>query len=227
LEFNDINNDRRVDIVTVNRASRTLSIHLQGQGGGYESPILLDNPDISGDRFAFGDLDADGDTDIAVCSQFSDCILLFFQDQGFSPDNFDVWSVPEMDSPEYICVPDLNGDGAPDLVVANKASDNVLVSLQGPQGFTEPVILTHPLLGSVGGMEARDIDGDRLLDIVVSDQGSDSFLIFYQVLPGLIATDEFVTGDAGEALVSLSVEDLDGDGDQDLRSGLSLFSNQQ
>jgi len=73
---------------------------------------------------------------------------------------------------------DLNGDGLPDMVVANSGGNNVLVYLGVRGGGFD---LAHPLSFSVGtdpvDVEVADVNGDGLQDVIATNYGSNDVSI--------------------------------------------------
>ncbi len=88
----------------------------------------------TGDRpysVAIGDLNGDGDPDLAVANRESDnvSVLLGNGDGSFqSAVNYGAG-----DEPFSVAIGDLNGDGDPDLAVVNRESDNVSVLINTGQ----------------------------------------------------------------------------------------------
>ena len=84
-------------------------------------------------------------------------------------------------APAGVALADLNGDGLPDLIIANSGSNNVLVkpglpggrfgqALNDGNGFftgTDPV-----------GITVGDIDGDGRPDLAVANRGSNDVSVF-------------------------------------------------
>ncbi|MGO9814751.1 MAG: FG-GAP-like repeat-containing protein [Isosphaeraceae bacterium] len=129
-------------------------------------------------------------------------------------------------SPGAVKLADLNGDGIPDLIVANSGSNNVLIypglgngqfgpALNGGHGFFTG---TNPV-----GITVADVDGDGRPDLVVANKGSNDVSILLNRKQGNSIT--FIPGPrlkVGSGPVSTVVGDFLGNGKPDL-----LVSNSQ
>jgi len=147
---------------------------------------------ISGPQgVAIGDLDGDGDADLAIANQASDnlSILLGDGDGGFTFfQNIALNFQPGNDKPLSVAIGDLNGDGVPDLAVAlvnsgqgGQVTDSVAVLLgnsMGPFGYAAPQ--TYGVANAPTSVILVDIAGNDALDIVTANQspgGSVSLLV--------------------------------------------------
>ncbi len=132
-------------------------------------------------------------------------------------------------APGAVKLADLNGDGIPDLVVANSGSNNVLVypglgngqfgpALNGGHGFFTG---TNPV-----GITVADVNGDGRPDLVVANKGSNDVSILLNQPQGSSLT--FTPGPrlkAGAGPVSTVVQDVNGDGKPDVLVSNSLSNN--
>ena len=82
---------------------------------------------------------------------------------------------------------DLNGDGLPDLVVANSGGNDVLVYLGLDNGQYDQAPKKFPVGTDPVGITVTDLNGDGLPDLVVANQGSNdvSILLGKGTGPGL------------------------------------------
>jgi hypothetical protein len=124
-----------------------------------------------------------------------------------------------------VAIADLNGDGAPDLVVAGGLSGRVVIYLgaAAESGFEEasPALA----LADARAVFAADMDGDTDLDIVAAGAGNDRIVWFENSGPptyAFVATphDIAAPGDV-DAPGDVFVADLDGDGHPDVLSASS------
>lgn len=147
--------------------------------------------------------------------------------------------------PYQLLIADLDGDGKPDLILANVYAHSVsLLRNIGTVGALDsgsfaPAVDLPLALGSSNdnpiGIEAADVDGDGKIDLLVCDRGGNQLLIFRNVAaPGTLTTNSFAAPVALQTGIDprrVRVADLDGDGRPDLvvtcyaDGALALFQN--
>ena len=134
---------------------------------------------------------------------------------------------PTGNRPESVAIADLNGDGKPDLVVANYVSNTVSVLLNTtPPGATTPTFAAQQTFAAGSepiSVAVADFNGDGKLDIVVANAAATTGVEGVSVLlnttePGsptltFAAQQTFA---AGSNNLSVAVADLNGDGKPDL-----------
>ncbi len=115
-----------------------------------------------------GDLDSDGDFDIAV-SNLGDDTVTIIENTG-SGTFVTVASVPVDLTPRYVSIGDLDQDGLGDLAVVHK-ENNTLWILKNYGGMVFAEVGIYPTHESPHSTTIDDINGDCKLDVIVSHVG--------------------------------------------------------
>jgi len=224
VALGDVDGDGRVDLVSANAASGTLTVFLQEEGGGFAQPLSLGDYSLTVGPIsvALGDVDGDGRVDLVSANQVSDTLTVFLQEEGggfAQPLSLGDFSVT--DNPSSVALGDVDGDGRVDLVSANQVSDTLTVFLQEEGGgFAQPLSLgDSSLTGSPRSVALGDVDGDGRVDLVSANAGSDTLTVFLQEKGGGFA-EPLSLGDSSvtDNPSSVALGDVDGDGRVDLVS---------
>jgi hypothetical protein len=137
-------------------------------------------------------------------------------------------SYPVGDRPSALVVGDFNGDGVPDLAVANAGDNDVSILLGAGDGTFHEVTdaAGHPLRPAAGAdpgaLAVGDFNGDGIPDLAVADAGTDTITILLGKGDGTFqALTPFpVPAAPGQHLTALTTADFDGDGRADLAVAL-------
>ncbi len=117
-------------------------------------------------------------------------------------------------SPVFVAAKDFNGDGIPDLAVANYAGATLSISLGNGDGtFTlqsNPATGTNPNSIGVG-----DFNGDGIADLAVTNEGSATVTVLLGNGDGIFTAAAISPATGGDP-VSVTIGDFNGDGRQDL-----------
>jgi len=229
----DLNGDGKPDLALAdlsNNGNAVIVLQDPANPGHFLAPTNLSvgNPTAG---IAIGDLNGDGKPDIVAAS--SDVngnngrISIFFQDPAHPGAFLARVDFPAGAQPQSVKIADVNGDGLPDLIVANlgpgtdgTGSSGVSVLLQDPAHpgtFLAPV--TYATQAGAVSVAVGDLNGDHKPDIVVanlgpSPTGSISVLLQNPTQPGIFQTAVSYAG-FGQPL-SVAIGDLNGDGLPDI-----------
>lgn len=209
----DLDGDGDVDFATANGAQGSVTFGRQSDTSEFVLGLLIgatgsaswDNPS----EVAIGDLDGDGDNDVAVVEQAA--IALSFQQL---PGTFTSPPLRLAASPIAQQAPvlaDLDADG--DLDIAAIGATAIQVWKQTAPGvFGAPMVVPLPGAGNAPrALAAADFDGDGLLDLATAN--ANDVTIFRQVVRGSFGSALVLPGANNQ---SLAASDFDHDGDPDL-----------
>lgn len=164
----------------------------------------------------FADLDRDGDLDVVATSEGDD--VAWFENTAGDGSTFTLHYVSQADGAgRALSVGDINGDGAPDVVVGKTGTDDVYWYDAGgvPTGtWTRNTVLGGPF-DDPTHVEVVDIDQDGDLDVVVGANGTG--LVHVRLNDGGTGAAWTPGGNnLGASVARLVVGDPDMDGDLDI-----------
>jgi hypothetical protein len=229
----DINGDGKPDLVFADLSPSGNAIVLlqdASNPGQFQAPLNLPTGNMT-PSVAVGDLNGDGKPDVVAVDYDSNGnngqVTIFFQNAS-SPGTFLApVTFPAGAQPQAVRIADVNGDGLPDLIVANRGpgsnglgTPGVTVLLQdasNPGTFLAPVTYSTPW-GAVD-VAVGDVNGDGKPDLVVASlgpapTGAVSVLLQNASTPGTFGTATSYAG-FGQPL-SVAIADLNGDGHPDI-----------
>lgn len=165
----DINNDGVYEILTGSRNSELVIHSLSGENTW--SPLHTIPLPSAPMAAVTGDFNGDGIVDAAM-SLFNHqiAVLSGLEDGGYSEPQFQ----PSGVSPESLAVGDVNGDNAPDLVTANRSSNDVSVFINNGDGTMAPGI-RYTSGERPSDLRLADVDGDGDLDIITAHPTTDFY----------------------------------------------------
>jgi hypothetical protein len=234
VAIGDLDGDGKPDLAVANNNSSTVSIYRNtSTSGSIEAGSFTAKQDFttgtSPRSVAIGDLDGDGKPDLALPNLNSNTVSVLRNTS--SSGSIDAGSFAAKQDfttgagPFSVAIGDLDGDGKPDLAVANLSSITVSVfrntfssgsidgsSFAAKQDFTTG---TEPLSLAIG-----DLDGDGKPDLAVANNNSSTVSVFRNTSnSGSIGAASFSTKQdftTGTQPYSVAIGDLDGDGKPDL-----------
>jgi VCBS repeat-containing protein len=208
----DFNADNDPDLAVANRFSSTVSVLLGAAAGGFTGPTSFPTGFFSS-SVAVGNFnaDADQDPDLAVANAFDGTVsvLLGGPGGGFTgPTGF------AAGSPYVVAVGDFNGDGDPDLVVANhEFPGDLSVLVGGPGGsFSGPTTIATGTGTAAVAVGEFNQDGDP--DLAVGDYDTGRVLVLLGSSGATFGGPSTVGN--GVDPISVAVGEFNQDGDLDL-----------
>src|SRR6185503_19762282 len=185
---------------------------------------------------ALGDLDGDGRLDLGVANHFGDSISIYRNTSARGVIDAGSFASPLILAasvgPHGLAIQDFNGDGKPDLVVANNGHGSgntvsVYRNTGSPGNFAVAQRINYLVGTEPDFLAVGDLDGDGKPDIAVMNYVSSTLALLRNVsTDGVIdassfaAKVEFPTGTGPDQTIKLG--DLDGDGKLDCAVGVGL-----
>jgi hypothetical protein len=232
ISVGDVNNDRKLDVVTANEGGRDVTILLGDGRGAFKispgSPLAVGVP-VS--FVSMGDLNKDGNLDLALAQHDESqevIILLGDGGAGFKPaPNSPFLPLKSSDAHNHgLVLFDVNVDGNLDLVTANgginagRQDESVSVSLGDGKGDFKPAFGSPFRIGMLpAGVVVADVNEDSKPDIVVNAEASRELIVLrgdgrggFSAAPGSpIPLVKYSSG--------VAVGDLNDDGHADIVTG--------
>jgi hypothetical protein len=233
----DVNGDGRSDLIVPNRQDDTVSVLLnttsfaESTAVGVPAPLFPQAASPSAGvnplSVAEADLNGDGRPDLVVAGFSYVTVLFNTTEPGATTPTFAAAQTFATDSnPVWVSVADLNGDGRPDLIVANRGSDDVSVLLNTTAPGASTASFTTAQTFATGAepiaVTTADLNGDGLLDLIVANEGSGTVSVLMNTTSAGATTASFAaqqTFAAGSNPDSVAVAELNGDGLPDLIVG--------
>ncbi|MCB0728947.1 MAG: VCBS repeat-containing protein, partial [Ignavibacteriae bacterium] len=221
----DMDKNGKPDLAVTNFGSNTVSVYtnisVPGTINGSSLAAKVDYITGSSPKsVSFGDIDGDGRPDMIVTNSGDTSVSVFRNTSTFGNISFAAKiDFPAGGSPWSVSIGDINGDGKPDLVVANRVSWTVSVirntSTSGNISFLPKVDFgtgQSPYSVSIG-----DLDNDGKPDLAVANSASNTASVFKNTsTSGGVSFAGKVDFNTGGSPVSISIGDIDGDGKPDL-----------
>src|SRR6202035_49700 len=221
----DFNGDGKPDLFVAKGSSDKVTVLTNTSSNGTISfAAATEFPGMPNDMegSAVGDLDGDGKPDVVVVNGVGDSTVSVFRNTSSGAV---ISFAAKIDfrtdyGPYTVAIGDLDGDGKPDLAIANNGSNYITLykntSTPGSILFSKRAVLivgTNPY-----GIATGDLDKDGKAELVVSTEGSNSALwvIKNTSVPDTFSFMSPVSYSGLAGAFTLAIGDLDGDGNPDI-----------
>jgi hypothetical protein len=226
----DVNGDGRPDLLVTNVDSDTVSVLLNITVPGAAAPAFAaQQPFATGTSprsVTAADVNGDGTLDLIVANRNSNTVsvLLNTTPPGAATPAFAAQQpFTTGTSPGSVTAADVNGDGTPDLIVANESSNtvSVLLNITAP-GAATPAFAAQSIFATGNfprSVAAADVNGDGRPDLLVANGGGGTVSVLLNTTVPGAATPAFAalqTFATGAAPISVTAADVNGDGRPDL-----------
>jgi hypothetical protein len=228
----DVNHDGKLDLIVANQcpinscpgggnSDLAVGVLLGNGDGTFQAPTVYASGGHLPLSVVAADVNGDGRPDLIVANDCStnDClspgavgVLLGNGDGTFQAP---VSYLSGGYSTYSAAVGDVNGDGRPDILVANESSDTIGVLLGNGDGTFQPAVVYDS-----GGIEClsikvADVNGDEKPDLLVANSSDATVGVLLGNGDGTFkAAQNYHSG--GPELLSIAVADVNGDGRPDL-----------
>jgi hypothetical protein len=158
----DVNADGYLDIVSFNGSYGNNGVRVSlGRGMSFAPPILSPTPDLGGDAFSIGDLNADGRLDVVVSSGH---LMLGNGDGTFVFGGRFNFGAPSYSTADNVLVADLSGDGLPDILTSFRPGQVSVLTNRRTSVNTPPTVDAGP----DRTIEFADIAGEDCGAIIIA-----------------------------------------------------------
>jgi hypothetical protein len=229
IDMGDVDADGDLDVVVTGFLTPHLE-QLYRNDDGRLTPLPVWTNGDADDSFAcaLGDVDGDGDLDLATVSGYFDpAPVRLYENENGGWEKYASWYTPRAYNANDVGWCDVDGDGDLELAIAGHGEPCFLFDNEGGTLGKVPSWRTD-LVSEFNQLTFGDVDGDGWRDMVVSDNSGGRVLL-YMNRRGELASD-FGWSALVRYASCVKLADVDADGDLDLAAGgwwapIQVFEN--
>ncbi|CAF0955106.1 unnamed protein product [Adineta ricciae] len=179
--FADFNQDTRMDIVTANYYSDSLSVLFRLSNEPFATATMYSTGNQSNpDSLAVGDMDNDANLDVIVTNSGTDNLLIYYGDGLGSFETIMSLSTGVNSMPSGVAVSDVNHDNFSDILVINSQTNDLLVFLnRANKSFALQGNYSTGLSSNPSAISVNCLNNDTHPDLVVANFDASNVLVFY------------------------------------------------
>ncbi|CAF4309273.1 unnamed protein product [Rotaria socialis] len=211
----DFNNDRRLDILTIDNIGRRITV-LLGSGNDFFEKKTTYTSSYLGEA-AVGNFNNDSRLDVTICQIGDNTIIVLLGNGDGTFSNQITYSTGANSGPNAITLGDFNNDGQLDIAVANYITNNVGVLLGYGNGtFSSQMTYPTGAGSSPCSVAIGDFNNDGQRDITVSNQGTNNVGVLLGYGNGTFSSQMTYPTGAGSFPRSVTVSDFNQDHRMDI-----------
>ena len=197
--------------------------------GAFGPPNILYNDEIFGESVKAGDLDNDGDMDVALACSFSN-IIVWIENLGGGDFAEGVILAEGLDPLTDLILDDFNQDGMIDIMFSTYSATSKegqifwIESMNGVFSATKTISLE---IGDSRKIQYADLNGDGMKDVISASYWDHKFVWFENLGQGLFSLELTIRNQLDSIRNHcIYAVDLDEDGDVDILNGIASVGNQ-